>query len=137
MISNHAIWMHTQQAPGSSRGAVRIVREVETRSSQLQQSRSKNMSRKSSRKSSKFNICGPPSELRAITFRQDLLEWTGDNLTPNLIKALRPEPMLYQEVLDIFYSHRIYPISERNYGEVSSIPQAVLKRVLSVDLCYG
>jgi hypothetical protein len=128
--------MHMKQSPGSFRGTVIIVRDVETKSSQLQQSTLENKSKKCSQNSSKFNIRGLPSELRAIIFRQDLLEWTKDNLTPNLVKALRPEPMLYQEVLELFYSHRICLISEKNYREVLSMPQ-VLKKVLSVGLYYG
>jgi hypothetical protein len=51
-----------------------------------------------------FNIRGLPLELRAIIFREDLLEWVNGELTPALIKALRPESPLYQEALNLFYS---------------------------------
>jgi hypothetical protein len=125
-------FVHVQQVPCVSGRAVPFVREISRAPRPY-----KSTPKKSYATASNFIIRGLPLELRAIIFREDLLEWVNDKLTPVLIKALRPESQLYQEALDLFYSLKTCSISARNERSVLSMPQSVLKRVLSVDLSYG
>jgi hypothetical protein len=118
-----------QQIPSASRGTVPVVTEVPIWFPSQMSSPNSNHAT-----ASKFNLRGLPLELRADIFRQDLLEWTNDRLIPNLIKALRADPQMYQEALDIFYCLKHYLIGAQSEREVLSMPQSVLKRVLSVEL---
>lgn len=125
-------FVHVQPANMASGRIVPVFREV----SRLPQPKKRTRKTRYA-PASNFNIRGLPRELRAIIFREDLLEWTNDKLTPPLVQALRPEFQLYQEVLDLFYFLKPCSITGRNQRSVLSIPRSVLKRVLFVDLHYG
>ena len=82
-----------------------------------------------------------PTELRIVIFREYLLHYLlQENLekfTPPLIKALRPEPQLYHEALEIFYSLKLCSISPHNEAQIVRLPRSVLGRLTFVKLWYG
>jgi hypothetical protein len=82
-----------------------------------------------------------PTEIRLLIFHQYLrhylLQERLEGLTPPLIKALRSDPQVYQEALEIFYSLKTCSISPKNEARIVHLPLSVLRRVVSVKLWYG
>ena len=82
-----------------------------------------------------------PTEIRIFIFHQYirhyLLQEILEGSTPPLIKALRPDPQLYQEALEIFYSLKTCSISPKNEAEIVRLSSSVLRKAISVKLWYG
>ncbi|KAF8863706.1 hypothetical protein BDZ45DRAFT_685611 [Acephala macrosclerotiorum] len=82
-----------------------------------------------------FDIHKLPVEIRILIFRQCILEWEPSRFTPPLIKALRPEPSLYHEALDVYYSFK--QCSTPRMGErAKGISPSVLRRACSLRVWY-
>jgi hypothetical protein len=88
-------------------------------------------------KDSKFGFLDLPTEIQILIIREYIQDWPLVGLTPDLIKALRPEPGIYQQALAVFYTSRTVTISANNEHKVLAMPKSVLKRAVSVDLEYG
>ncbi|PMD34159.1 hypothetical protein L207DRAFT_638711 [Hyaloscypha variabilis F] len=126
-----------QQVVGSRGETTTVVHEIRPSVSRQRANTSKKAPRKRYRVPSQPSLLKLPVELRGIIFKQYLLEWTEDTLTPSLVIALRLHSQLYSEVLDLFYSIKACLISPPNVAKVLSMPKSVLKRVLSINLVHN
>ncbi|KUJ21196.1 uncharacterized protein LY89DRAFT_429508 [Mollisia scopiformis] len=82
-----------------------------------------------------FDIRRLPIEIRLLLFRQCLLDEYKERSTPALIQALRPDPQLYEEVLEVYYSIKL--CSTPRCGErVKTIPQSVMRRATALRVWY-
>lgn len=66
-----------------------------------------------------------------------MIQWRDYRLILDIIKALRPDPKLYQEALEIFYSVCTCSISSNNKDEVMEMPRSVINRATILYLFYG
>ena len=70
-----------------------------------------------------------PPELRQMIFRM-VLEWNGK--TPALLKALRPDQLLYEEALHLFFQINPYNLERKNGWSFEEIAGTKRKTVESV-----
>lgn len=83
----------------------------------------------------RFDINDLPVEIRILIFRQYLVQWEPSRFTPPLIKALRPDPQLYHEALDIYYSLKLCS-TPRTGERAKAISRSVLRRACSLRVWY-
>ena len=88
-------------------------------------------------KALKFRFLDLPIEIQVLIIREYIQGWPLVGQTPDLIKALRPQPGTYQQALAVFYSSRTVTISANNEHRVLAMPKSVLRKAVSVDICYG
>jgi hypothetical protein len=94
----------------------------------------------SSRQTLPFNIQALPVEIRLTIFREYVLaasKETANNTTTALVKALRPCPVLYNEILEVFYSFNYCAVSLRNRRKALLMPRNVLKKPSLLRVWYG
>ena len=99
---------------------------------------------------SPFRLADLPPEIRILIFKEYLLWRIHHDIkiwkkfskavpsnTPGLIKALRANPTLYSEVLDVYFDLSTLSISKNNQNRVKYLPRPVAERALSLELWYG
>jgi hypothetical protein len=88
-------------------------------------------------KDMKFRFLDLPIEIQILIIREYIQYWPLVGQTPDLIKALRPQPGSYQQALAVFYSSRTVTISANNERRVLEMPKSILRKAVSVDIWYG
>jgi hypothetical protein len=71
-----------------------------------------------------------PTEIRRIIFSIAIKM----GLSTSLIAALRPDPLLYAEVLETFYKKHVFILSDENQAAFKSMSKAKLHRVSKICL---
>ncbi|KUJ16858.1 uncharacterized protein LY89DRAFT_684885 [Mollisia scopiformis] len=72
-----------------------------------------------------------PPEIRKMVFSYAI---KMDGLSTGLIAALRPDPLLYAEVLETFYKEHIFVLSDENQAAFQSMSKIKLQRVTQICL---
>jgi hypothetical protein len=93
-----------------------------------------------------FRLADLPPEIRIHIF-EIYLYWRRDmdiksqarssRRQPELIQALRPLPVLYDEALEVYYDNLPLVASNFNLNRVKYIPRTITGRVRSMELWYG
>jgi hypothetical protein len=72
-----------------------------------------------------------PVEIRNMIY-SNIIATEGP--TTNLIAALRPDFLLYNEILEVLFREHTFVFSEQNHKTIASLPEDIRKRVTKVDL---
>lgn len=73
-----------------------------------------------------------PPEIREKIFGPCLDVWIGE--TPELLKALRPEPILYNQALDLFYRQNTFVLGKRNAWSMEGMSEETIKSLEKIEL---
>src|SRR3954447_20780508 len=79
-------------------------------------------------------------ELRLMIFHLTLKmrRKNGKQITPSLLIALRGDPQLYEETLEVFYKINAFEITKKNIdGFESNLNPGIIERVRSVEFDYS
>jgi hypothetical protein len=74
-----------------------------------------------------------PVEIRKMVY-EDVI--AGDGALAGLIAALRPDPLLYSEVLEILFREHTFVLSCENRDALGYTPLTVLRRITKIFLGY-
>lgn len=84
-----------------------------------------------------FRLRDLPVEIRILIFRKCVWQYHCCK-APALIEALRGNPLLYQEALEVYYAINEFSVTFVNQDRVFSLnSDFVLKRLTSLKLTHG
>lgn len=72
-----------------------------------------------------------PVEIRKIIYSNVI---ATEGLTTGLIAALRPDSLLYGEILETFFQEHTFVLSDENQGVFKSASKTILQRITKIDL---
>lgn len=72
-----------------------------------------------------------PVEIRRMIYENVI---ANEGLATNLIAALRPDWLLYNEVLEVLFQENVFVLSAKNLQAVTDLPKTVPKRVTKLYL---
>jgi hypothetical protein len=98
--------------------------------------------------SSPFRLGDLPPEIRILIFTEHLVwRWQARGMTygsgrkefntPELIIALRADPKLCTEALDVYFDNCTFTISSNNEARFRYMTRRTLRRVRSLEIWYG
>jgi len=82
-----------------------------------------------------FRLSDLPAEIRILIFRK-CVSRRENGKAPALIEALRRNPQLYHEALEVYYSINDFSVSFNTRYRLDLNGNPVLKRILSLRLWY-
>lgn len=78
-----------------------------------------------------------PPEIRDQIFAPCLLRSRFSTTSPELLVALRPDRLLYEEALDLFYKQNVFSITFKQFGAVplfEGLKDDIVPRIKSLRL---
>jgi hypothetical protein len=80
-----------------------------------------------------INFRGLPAEIRKTVCSNAI---ASEGLAKNLVAALRSDPVLHGEILEVLFREQVFVLSEKNHEAVTKSPKSVTKRVKKLYLKY-
>jgi len=74
---------------------------------------------------------GFPAEIRKMIYSRVI---ANGGLATNLFAALRPDSLLYDEVLETLFQEHMFVLSEKNQQAVATLPEKTRKRIATLEL---
>ncbi len=84
-----------------------------------------------------FKLRGLPPEVRIQIFELEIKRWKWRGRNPPLLAALRPDSVMYDEALEIYYGITSFSISYRNDKKIRWISSCIKDRVETLEIWYG
>lgn len=84
-----------------------------------------------------FKLRGLPPEVRIQIFELEVKRWKWRGRNPPLLAALRPDSVMYDEALEIYYGITSFSISYRNEKKIGWMPSSIKDRVETLEIWFG